>query len=104
MAGYQREAIVVSKALGEGLNRVQARLDKEGYALVVYDAYRPHKAVQCYLEWIDDKKDMATQQLYFPLINQKVDLINLDYLARRCPHSRGGSADVSIIKKGKNLI
>jgi D-alanyl-D-alanine dipeptidase len=49
MRGYQSESVVVSKALGEALSRVQKRLDAEGYTLVVYDAYRPHKAVESYL-------------------------------------------------------
>jgi D-alanyl-D-alanine dipeptidase len=47
---------------------------------------------------------MDTQELYFPLIKNKEDLLSEDYLSRRCPHSRGGSADVSIIKKGKQVI
>ncbi len=47
---------------------------------------------------------MDTQQLYFPLIKAKEDLLTQDYLSSRCPHQRGGSADVSIIKKGKTII
>lgn len=49
MRGYRSESVVVSRALGEALSRVQKRLDAEGYTLVVYDAYRPHKAVESYL-------------------------------------------------------
>lgn len=61
MRGYLRPTVVVTNDLGKGLDRVQKRLEEAGYTLVVYDAYRPHKAVEHYLEWVDDDKDMKTQ-------------------------------------------
>jgi zinc D-Ala-D-Ala dipeptidase len=76
---------VVSKALGDGLSRVQKALDAQGFTLVVYDAYRPHKAVEGYLEWMREE-EMDTQQLYFPLIKAKEDLLTEDYLSSQCPH------------------
>ena len=49
MRGYNKQAVVISQALVNPLNKVQAKLDAAGYDLVVYDSYRPHKAVEFYL-------------------------------------------------------
>lgn len=45
MRGYNKQAVVISQALVNPLNNVQAKLNAAGYDLVVYDSYRPHKAV-----------------------------------------------------------
>lgn len=49
--GYLRPTIIVTKSLGISLANAQQELKKYGYSLVVYDAYRPQKAVDHFVRW-----------------------------------------------------
>jgi D-alanyl-D-alanine dipeptidase len=43
--------VVISIEAGLALAKVQEDLKKIGYSLVVYDAYRPQKAVNHFIRW-----------------------------------------------------
>lgn len=88
--------------MADAIRNVQVSLSAKGYDLVVYDAYRPQKAVDHYCEWSKQPENNATKQLYYPN-KSKEELIPLDYLAERCPHSRACAIDVSLLKKGNSL-
>ena len=49
--GYLRQTVILTKSAGYALANVQADLKKLGYSLVVYDAYRPQKAVNHFMRW-----------------------------------------------------
>ena len=49
--GYKRQTVIITKNAGFALANAQSDLKKLGYSLVVYDAYRPQKAVDHFIRW-----------------------------------------------------
>ena len=53
------------------LKQVERILNDMGYSLVVYDAYRPQKAVERFFEFIQEPEDFKTKKLYYPYITKQ---------------------------------
>lgn len=101
--GYTRkDRIVLTKVAAEALKKVQAALASNGYSLVVYDAYRPQRAVDHFMRWSTDSKAQEKKSQYYPYVN-KADVFALGYVAERSGHSRGSTVDVTLIKKSDAL-
>ena len=52
--GYLAKRIVMTKLAAIALVDVQLELRQFGFSLLVYDAYRPQKAVDYFLRWINE--------------------------------------------------
>lgn len=96
LRGYKKQVAILSRPAAEALSKVQQELLKEGYCLVIYDAYRPQKTVDQFVEWSADGQDIKMKNIYYPRINKK-DLFALNYIAEKSSHSRGSTVDVSLI-------
>ncbi|WP_274475966.1 M15 family metallopeptidase [Mangrovimonas aestuarii] len=95
--GYElaRKA-VVTKATAEALNKVQEELKAQGLGLLIYDAYRPQRAVDDFVKWAKQLNDTINKQVYYPNVDKK-DLFAEEYIAERSGHSRGSTLDVTLI-------
>lgn len=100
--GYCKPVIVITKQAAEALKKVQADLKKDGYSLVVYDGYRPQRAVNHFVRWSEDSADQLRKSQYYPRVD-KAKVFELGYVARRSGHSRGSTIDLTIIKDGQQL-
>lgn len=100
--GYNSPKAILTLEAANALKAVQDELKSKSYSLVVYDAYRPRKAVEQFVEWIDNPKDQKNKDKFYPNV-QKAELINLGYIAEESDHSRGSSVDVSMIRIDKDL-
>lgn len=98
--GYKKDVVIMTRQAAQALKRVQAAVNKDGYSLVVYDAYRPQQAVDHFMRWSKDPKDQAKKSEYYPRVN-KADVFDLGYVAQRSGHSRGSTVDVTLIELGK---
>src|SRR5260370_524854 len=49
--GYHANRIVGTRALSAALNRAQEKAASLGFGLLLWDGYRPHRAVDCSLHW-----------------------------------------------------
>jgi D-alanyl-D-alanine dipeptidase len=76
-------------------------LNTFGLGLKVFDAYRPQMAVDQFIEWADNGSDTKTKNTYYPDIN-KNELIPQGYIARKSSHTRGSTADLTIIDIDSN--
>ena len=94
--GYKSHRVILTKPAAEALCRVQEDLRKDGFSLVIYDAYRPQKAVDHFIRWVALPADQATKAKYYPNINHK-DAFKLGYIGEKSGHTRGSTVDVSII-------
>jgi D-alanyl-D-alanine dipeptidase len=101
--GYEAPTVIVTRQAAEGLKQVQSELKKEGYSLVIYDAYRPQKAVDYFIKWSNDLSDVAKQKEYYPYVD-KSKVFELGYIAAKSGHSRGSTVDISIIKLGDKIV
>lgn len=100
--GYKKSVVIITKQAAEALKKVQEEVKKDGYNLVVYDAYRPQQAVDHFVRWGKDINDQSKKSFYYPRVN-KAQLFERGYVAKRSGHSRGSTVDVTLIKEGQQL-
>ena len=100
--GYKANRVILTKKAAEALSRVQKEVLKEGYSLVVYDAYRPQRTVDLFVKWSADIIDQDEKEKYYPAIN-KADVFKLGYVAKTSSHTRGSTVDITIINAKSSL-
>jgi zinc D-Ala-D-Ala dipeptidase len=101
--GYEKPVIIVTRQAAEALKKVQEAVKRDGYSLVVYDGYRPQRAVNHFLRWSEAVQDQQKKSQYYPRIN-KAYVRELGYVAtKRSGHSRGSTVDLTIIDDKKVL-
>lgn len=94
--GYQSKRLVLTKPAAEALKQAQEHFQKDGYSIVVYDTYRPQRAVNQFMAWSKDLSDQKMKEQYYPSVN-KEKVFELGYIAEKSGHSRGSTIDMSII-------
>ncbi|MBB6672676.1 M15 family metallopeptidase [Cohnella nanjingensis] len=94
--GYRAPLAILTAEAAQALKRVEEDLERQGYALKIYDAYRPQKAVDHFIRWSKDVKDTRMKEIYYPQVNKK-DLFKLGYLASKSGHSRGSTVDLTLV-------
>lgn len=100
--GYERKKIVCTKEAANALKNANTDLKETGYQFIVYDGYRPQKAVKFFEYWADYIKDESKKNEYYPYIDKK-NIFQLGYIAKKSGHSRGSTFDLTIIKVGSKL-
>lgn len=100
--GYHTNRPVMTRDLAHALSKIQKIIDKDGFSLVIYDAYRPQKAVEHFLRWSQDSHNQSMKTKFFPYID-KENSFDLGFISKRSAHSRGSTVDLTIIEKNKPL-
>jgi len=100
--GYNKSIVLLTNQAAQALHNVQEEVKKDGYSLVVYDAYRPQQAVDHFITWSQDIAKQIKKNQYYPRVDKK-DVFKLGYVARRSGHSRGSTVDVTLIKLDNQL-
>jgi zinc D-Ala-D-Ala dipeptidase len=100
--GYERDEVILSCEAAQALKKVAELVAVDGYLVVVYDGYRPQRAVNSFIDWSKDINDQIKKSDYYPFIN-KGDIFELGYVARRSGHSRGSTVDLTLIRIGDYL-
>ena len=99
--GYHSNSAILTKESATALSNVQDDLEKLGYSLILYDAYRPQSAVDFFVKWSKKINDTSYKDIYYPNI-KKSDLFEFGYIAYKSGHSRGSTVDVSLIEISTN--
>ena len=60
--GYEVNRIVVAKEMADALAEVQKEANQMGYGLLVWDSYRPQRAVNCFLRWQKKRNPLSKHQ------------------------------------------
>lgn len=94
--GYESGKLLLTRQAALALQSVQEHLAVTGLALKVFDAYRPQRAVNYFLQWAKAGDDTRLKQQYYPRIN-KAELFMLGYLVEHSSHSRGSTVDLTLI-------
>lgn len=100
--GYKKPVAIGSTTLAYALKNAQDILRGLGYSLVVYDAYRPQKSVEDFVEWTSIPESNLTKQSFYPFL-EKAKFVSDGYIAPRSGHTRGSQVDVTLIKLNKPL-
>lgn len=93
--GYNAEKIILSKLSAASLYKAIKHLNRKGYGVIIYDAYRPQKAVDYFRKWSGAPGDTIAKRDFYPDIAKK-DLFRLGYIASKSGHSRGSTIDLSL--------
>ncbi|MFE0704219.1 M15 family metallopeptidase [Streptomyces sp. NPDC058872] len=95
--GYAQPLCLLTRPAAEALHRAQVRLRARGYALKVYDCYRPQRAVDHFVRWARDLRDERMKKEFYPAV-AKSSLFTDGYLAERSGHSRGSTVDLTVVR------
>ena len=95
ITGYEDNVAILTKEAASALKKANDEFNKLGFGIVVYDAYRPMRAVEEFVEWTEDLNDTKTKQKFYPSIN-KSDMIKNGYISKKSGHSRGSTIDLSL--------
>ncbi|MDR1569619.1 MAG: D-Ala-D-Ala dipeptidase VanX [Oscillospiraceae bacterium] len=95
--GYEVNRIAGTYDLGLALMKVRQRAAALGYGLLLWDAYRPKRAVNCFLRWAAQPEDERTKARYYPHI-EKREIISRGYIAAKSSHSRGSTVDLTLYR------
>jgi D-alanyl-D-alanine dipeptidase len=96
--GYERAACLLSEPAARAVALVQHDLEAEGLGLVVFDCYRPRRAVAHFARWARDLGDQGTKTAYYPRV-EKARLFEEGYIAERSGHSRGSTLDLGLVAR-----
>ena len=99
--GYNSNTAILTKESALALSKAQSDLNKLGYSLILYDAYRPQRAVDFFVQWSKNLNDTINKRIYYP-DTKKSELFKLGYIAYKSGHSRGSTVDVSIVEISSN--
>lgn len=102
--GYLEHVVILTNEALEALARAEATLHEKGYGIIVFDGFRPKKAVNHFLRWARDVSDTLTKQKYYPGVDKSM-LFELGYISGRSGHSRGSTVDLTLfdLDTGKEL-
>lgn len=98
VTGYAQARALLTRPAAQALANVQQDLERQGYGLLILDAYRPQRAVTHFLRWMEDVNDQKNKSVFYPSINKK-DLRTLGYISGKSGHSRGSTIDLTLIRK-----
>ena len=93
--GYDAPRCYLLRPAAQALARVQAQLAASGQSLVLYDCYRPVRAVTHFVAWARDLQDQRTKPRHYPRLG-KSELLD-GYIAETSGHSRGATVDVGLL-------
>jgi len=95
LAGYLAGKAVATAEAARALQTAYALARRLGYGMLIYDAYRPQKAVDDFVIWSKMPEDGSTKAEFYPAL-EKADLFPLGYIARKSGHSRGSTIDLTL--------
>ncbi len=110
IAGYHDEvqncALLTPKA-AEALCQVQNFLNQSQQGLLIYDAYRPRRAVLDFIAWSKlppgSSHELAQKTKHYPQI-EKLELFELGYLSADSNHSYGRTVDLVLTDANDNAL
>ena len=93
--GYLANRIVGTTALCVALERASGEAESRGFGLLLWDGYRPQRAVDCFLHWSRQPEDGRTKSRHYPHID-RAEMFDQGYVAAKSGHSRGGTVDLTL--------
>ncbi|MGS2727179.1 M15 family metallopeptidase [Psychroserpens sp. BH13MA-6] len=102
ITGYKANTLILTHQAAEALKKVQDELQQQNLCLLVYDGYRPQRAVNHFMSWAKNLNDTINKQEFYPDV-EKRHLFREEYIATRSGHSRGSTVDLTIIDGNTNV-
>jgi D-alanyl-D-alanine dipeptidase len=93
--GYLANRIIGTRALCAALSRAQEEAASLGFGLLLWDGYRPQRAVDRFIRWANEPEDGRTKLRHYPNIDRAA-MFEHGYVATRSGHSRGSTVDLTL--------
>ena len=93
--GYLANRIIGTRALCAALGRAQDEAAALGFGLLLWDGYRPQRAVDRFVAWSHEPEDGRTKQRHYPNLDRAA-MFEQGYVATRSGHSRGSTVDLTL--------
>jgi zinc D-Ala-D-Ala dipeptidase len=94
--GYLAPKCFLTKEASEALRDAQKELNSFSMSLKIYDCYRPQRAVNHFVRWAKDIKNIKTLKEFYPTVDKR-NLFKDGYIADKSGHSRGSTVDLTIV-------
>jgi zinc D-Ala-D-Ala dipeptidase len=94
--GYDAPKCLLTREAAKSLAEVQADLKRFSLSLKVYDCYRPQRSVDRFVEWGKALNDQRMKAEFYPN-EEKKDVFDDGYIAKKSSHSRGSTVDLTIV-------
>ncbi|RHW76496.1 M15 family metallopeptidase [Colwellia sp. RSH04] len=95
--GYNADKCILHKAAANALMSAYRQARDAKLNLKIFDCYRPQRAVNHFIRWVNDLNNTATKHNYYPNL-AKNSLLG-PYIAAKSGHSRGSTLDLTLVKK-----
>jgi zinc D-Ala-D-Ala dipeptidase len=82
-------------ALCAALQTAQAVAGSFGFGLLLWDGYRPQRAVDSFLRWSTQEEDGLKKLRHYPNIDRP-EMFEKGYVAPKSGHSRGSTVDLTL--------
>ena len=93
--GYVVNRIVGTRALCAALAQAREEAAALGFGLLLWDGYRPQRAVDSFLRWSQESEDGRTKPRHYPNI-ERAQMFEQGYVAAKSGHSRGSTVDLTL--------
>ena len=100
--GYKAPVAYMTKEALDALVIAADDLRKQGYRILIWDTYRPQKAVDDFVAWLNNPNDPGNKSFYPDITKQQI--IDGVYVALKSGHSRGSTIDLTIIKQDGGFV
>ena len=93
--GYLANRIVGTRSLCAALEAAREEAASLGFGLLLWDAYRPQRAVDSFLRWSQQPEDGRRKLRHYPNV-ERAEIFEKGYVAARSGHSRGSTVDLTL--------
>lgn len=93
--GYDAPRCYLVPAAAAALAAVETDLQAQGYALQVFDCYRPAQSVRAFVAWAHDPAEQSRKAQQYPDL-EKPALLG-GYIAETSGHSRAATVDLTLL-------
>jgi D-alanyl-D-alanine dipeptidase len=93
--GYLANRIVGTRALCAALEQARGKAEPHGFGLLLWDGYRPQRAVDRFLQWSKQPEDGRTKPRHYPNID-RAEMFARGYVSAKSGHSRGSTVDLTL--------
>lgn len=101
--GYGAARAVCTRECAQALKCAAQAFAADGFTLLLYDAYRPQRAVDAFVRWSLDAQDTIAKAEFYPTLD-KGELFDRGYIAKRSGHSRGSTVDLTLVDAAGRLL